>query len=132
MTHHDAILARLRAHAQLTSSVFLLGGVPTSNPPERYVVVASSPGDREQARFTGGKTARRSSHVLYCVGRTADAALKVAGWVEEQLLDHRLTIAGRNVFAPHPWITRELQIDKDGPIVWPFATIAFDIYSEPN
>ena len=131
MTHHDALLARLRAHTQLATSVFDLGKVPTDDPPNRYAVVASSPGDRSQARFGGGKIARTTSHVVYCVGFNNAAALKVAEWVEEQLVDHRLVVVGRSVHAPDPWITRPVQIDKDGPIVWPFATVAFDIYSEP-
>ena len=130
--HHDALMARLRAHAKLVSSVFDLGKVPTTDPPNRYAVVASSPGDREQSRVTSRKIGRRTSHVVYCVGFNNSAALKVATWVEEQMLNHRLVVADRNVFAPDPWITREVQIDKDGPIVWPFATIAFDILSEPG
>ena len=129
--HHDAVVARLKAHAQLASSVFELGEVPTVNPPSRYVVIASSPGDWSRSRFTGEKDALSTTHTLYCVGSTQAAVRKVSSWVETQMKDHRLTVAGRSVHRPHPWITRSAQIDKDGLIKLPFATIQFDIYSEP-
>ncbi|MDR6907470.1 hypothetical protein J2X63_003178 [Agromyces sp. 3263] len=129
--HHDALVARLKAHSQLGTSVFELGAVPTVNPPARYVVVASSLGDWDQLRLSGSKDALLTSHVLYCVGNNSAAARKVGTWVTEQMKDHRLTVAGRQAFCPDPWISRPIQIDKDGPIVLPFATIAFDILSEP-
>lgn len=129
--HHAALVARLKAHTQLSASVFELGAVPTTNPPSRYVVVASSAGDRTQVRVTGGKVGLLTNHVLYCVGANNAAALKVGSWVEAQMLDHRLTVAGRNMFKPDPWVSRPIQIDKDGPIVLPFVTIAFDLFSEP-
>lgn len=129
--HHDAVVARLKAHAQLATAVFELGAVPTSGAPTRYVVVASSLGDWEQARFTGTKDALLTNHVLYCVGANAASARKVGTWVTEQMKDYNLTVTGRSVRRPDPWISRPIQIDKDGPIVLPFATIAFDITSEP-
>ena len=129
--HHDALVARLKAHAQLGSSVFELGAVPTTNAPARYVVVASSMGDWDAVRLTGTKDALHTTHVLYCVGTNNAAARKVGTWVTEQMKDYRLTVASRLVFRPTPWISRPIQIDKDGPIVLPFATIAFDILSEP-
>ena len=129
--HHDPLVTRLKAHTQLATSVFELGEVPTVNPPTRYVVVASSPGDWSQARYTGGKAALTTTHTLYCVGASQAAVRKVTSWVETQLKDHSLVIAGRSVHRPHPWVSRPTQIDKDGPIVLPFVTIQFDIYSEP-
>ena len=129
--HHDALVARLKAHAQLVTSVFELGEVPTVNPPSRYVVVDSSLGDWSQVRYTGSKDALLTTHVLYCVGSNAAAVRRVGTWVTEQLKDHRLTLTGRQAFHPDPWISRPIQIDKDGPIVLPFGTIAFDILSEP-
>jgi len=129
--HHDAVVARLKAHAQLATSVFELGEVPTVDPPTRYVVIASSPGDWEQVRLTAGKDALLTTHTLYCVGSNQAAVRKVSSWVETQMKDYRLTVTGRNVFRPHPWLSRSAQIDKDGPIVLPFATIQFDILSEP-
>lgn len=129
--HHDALVARLKAHQYLSDAVFEVGSVPPNTPLLRYVVVASSLGDREQVRFTAGKTSLTTSHVLYCVGSTSAAARKVGAWVEAQMLDYNLTIAGRSVRRPDPWVSRPIQVDKDGPIVWPFATISFDITSEP-
>lgn len=129
--HHDALMTRLRAHAQLTTSVFELGEVPTVSPPTRYVVVASSLGDWEQARLSAGKGALLTTHTLYCVGSNQAAVRKVSSWVETQMKDHSLTVTGRTVRRPHPWITRPVSIDKDGPIVLPFGTIQFDILSEP-
>jgi hypothetical protein len=131
MTHHDALVARLEADPQLTGKVFELGMVPTVAPPEFYVVVASSMGDRTQHRLTGKKAAITSEHVLYGVGLSSAQARWVGGRIEAQMLDHRLTIAGRSVFPPHPWETRAAQIDKDGPITLPFVTVAFGIHSEP-
>ena len=64
-------------------------------------------------------------------GSNAAAVRRVGTWVTEQLKDHRLTLTGRQAFHPDPWISRPIQIDKDGPIVLPFGTIAFDILSEP-
>ena len=129
--HHDAVVARLQAHTHLSTSVFELGEVPTVNPPGRYVVHVSSPGDWSQARFTAGKGALLTTHTLYCVGSKQAAVRMVASWVEAQLKDHSLVIVGRSVHRPHPWLSRSAQIDKDGPIVLPFATIQFDVYSEP-
>ena len=129
--HHDAVVARLKAHAQLGTSVFELGEVPTVNPPTRYVVVASSLGDWQQVRFTAGKDALVSTHTLYCVGANQAAVRKVSSWVEAQLKDYTLTVTGRVARRPHPWITRPVSIDKDGPIVLPFGTIQFDVLSEP-
>jgi len=131
--HHDAIVTRLKEHVQLASSVYELGEVPTfpTGSTPRYVVLASSPGDWEQARVTGGKVALRTTETLYCVGASQSAARKVATWVETQMKDHRLTVAGRNVFKPDPWLSRPAQIDKDGIIKLPFVTIQFDVYSEP-
>ena len=129
--HHDAVVARLKAHASLTTAVFELGAVPTSGAPTRYVVVASSLGDWDQLRFAGQKEQLVTNHVLYCVGANAAAARKVGGWVTDQLKDYNLTVTGRSVHRPDPWISRPIQIDKDGPIVLPFATIAFDLTSEP-
>jgi hypothetical protein len=131
MTHHDALVARLEADTQLSGTVFELGMVPTTSPPAFYVVVASSLGDWSQHRVTGLKTAVRSDHVLYAVGKTAAQARWVGGRIVAQLKDYRLTVSGRDVFPPHPWETRPLQIDKDGPITLPFVTIAFGIHSEP-
>jgi hypothetical protein len=129
--HHDALVARLKAHAQLATSVFELGEVPTVNPPSRYVVVDSSLGDWVVNRLTGTKDALTTTHVLYCVGSNAAAARRVGLWVTEQMKDHRLVLSGRQSFRPDPWISRPIQVDKDGPIVLPFGTIAFDIRSEP-
>ena len=131
--HHDAVVERLEAHEYLTDSVFELGEVPkfSESATPRYVVVASSPGDWEQARFTGSKDALLTTHTLYCVGATQVQARKVSAWIEAQMKDHTLTVEGRSVRRPHPWISRPAQIDKDGPIKLPFVTIQFDIYSEP-
>ena len=129
--HHDGVVARLRSDAQLVSSVFELGEVPTVNPPNRYVVVASSLGDRERTRFTGTKDALLTTHTLYCVGLTAAQARWVGDKVTSLMLDYRITVAGRQAFRPDPWVSRSIQIDKDGPIVLPFGTIQFDIHSEP-
>lgn len=129
--HHDSVVARLKAHAQLVTSVFELGEVPTVNPPTRYVIHVSSPGDWAQVRFTAGKDSLLTTHTLYCVGSNQAAVRKVSSWVEAQMKDHSLVIANRSVHRPHPWLSRSAQIDKDGPIVLPFATIQFDIYSEP-
>lgn len=129
--HHDSVSARLKAHVQLATSVFELGEVPTVNPPTRYVIHVSSPGDWDQIRFTAGKDALLTTHTLYCVGASQAAVRKVSSWVEAQMKDFSLVIAGRSVHRPHPWLSRSAQIDKDGPIVLPFATIQFDIYSEP-
>ena len=131
MTHHDALVARLEADSQLSGKVFELGMVPTVAPPAFYVVVASSLGDWTQHRVTGRKTAVRSDHVLYAVGKNAAQARWVGGRIVAQLKDYRLTVTGRDVFPPHPWETRPAQIDKDGPITLPFVTVAFGIYSEP-
>ena len=131
MTHHDALVARLEADSLLTGKVFELGMVPKVAPPAFYVVVASSLGDWTQHRVTGQKTAARSDHVLYGVGQDAKQARWVGGRIVAQLKDYRLTVTGRNVFPPHPWESRPDQIDKDGPIVLPFVTVAFGIYSEP-
>ena len=129
--HHDPLVARLRAHVQLATSVFELGEVPTVNPPLRYVVVASSPGDWSRSRYTGGKTALTTTETIYCVGTTNASALKVSSWVEAQMKDYNLVIAGRSVHKPDPWLSRPVIVDKDGLIKLPFATIQFDIYSEP-
>lgn len=129
--HHDALVARLKAHAQLATSVFVLGEVPTVNPPIRYVVVASSPGNWSQARVAGGKVALTTEETIYCVGTTNASALRVASWVEAQMKDHKLVVTGRNVFKPDPWLSRPVNVDKDGLIKLPYATIQFDIYSEP-
>jgi hypothetical protein len=129
--HHDAVVARLKAHPSLATAVFELGAVPTSGAPSRYVVVASSLGDWDQLRFAGSKDSLTTNHVLYCVGANPASARKVGTWVTDQLKDYNLTVTGRSVHRPDPWISRPIQIDKDGPIVLPFATIAFDLLSEP-
>lgn len=128
--HHDAVVARLKSDAQLVSAVFELGDVPDPAP-SRYVVIASSLGDRERVRFTGTKDAISTTHTVYCVGVTAAQARWVGEKVTSLLLDYRITLTGRQAFRPDPWITRPVQIDKDGPTPMRFGTIQFDIQSEP-
>ena len=129
--HHAAVVARLKAHPSLAASVFEVGAVPTTNPPKRYVVVSSTLGNREGYRFTGPRTQVTTTHYLYCVGESAAQARQVSGWVDAQLVDYTLTIANRNVRRPAEWVTRPIEVDKDGPFPLPFGVIRFDLISEP-
>lgn len=131
LLHHDAVVARVKARTGWSGNVFELGGVPDSAP-AWYVVVASTPGDRAQARLTGGLTTVTTTHTMYCVGTLARQALWVASGVEAQCLDHSFAITGRTVRKPSEWISRPVVIDKDGLFPLPFAVIQFDLTSEPS
>jgi hypothetical protein len=125
--HHAAVFAAVEA--QIPDAVFEVGEVPTVAP-SRYAVVVSSPGDWERVRFTATKAALRTTHTVYCVGDDARAARWVARRVRVALKDVRLTITGRNVFRPDPWISRPVVLERDGLYPLPFAVIQFDIKSE--
>ena len=128
--HHAAVVAALQADAQLAAAVFEIGEVPDPAP-ERYIVHVSSLGDWEQRRFTGVKAGLVTTHTLYCVGASAKHARWLAGRVTTQLKDQRLTVTGRYAFLPSPWISRPVQIDRDGLFPLPFGVIQFDLLSEP-
>ena len=130
MIHHDALMARLRAHAKLTATVFEVGEVPTVNPPKRYVVVQSLE-DPVRSRFTGPMSSLTSRHFVYSVGETAAQARQVDGWVKEQLVDHRLVVTGRVVRLPAEWTSRPVGLDRDGPFPLPYGVNVFDVTSEP-
>jgi len=130
LAHHDAVVARLRARSGWSGKVFEPGEVPDGTAPW-YVVVASTPGNRAQARFTGGKAALTTTHTVYCVGDIARKALWVAQGVEAQCLDYRFTITGRVPRIPAEWVTRPVTNEKDGVFPLPFAVIQFDLTSEP-
>jgi hypothetical protein len=126
--HHAAVFAAIEA--QIPDAVYEIGEVPAPAP-SRYAVVVSSPGDWEQVRFTADKAALRSTHTVYCVGDDAKAARWVARRVRVALKDVRLTIAGRHVFRPDPWISRPIALERDGLYPLPFGVIQFDLLSEP-
>jgi hypothetical protein len=129
--HHDPLIARLRAHPKLTSTVFEVGEVPTVNPPDRYVVVQSGE-DQAPSRFTGPSSTVRSFHNVYCVGQTAKQARQVDDWVKEQLVDYRLVISGRDVHRPSDWVSRPVILDRDGPFPLPYGQNVFEITSDPT
>lgn len=131
LLHHDAVVARLKARTGWDDNVFELGGIPKVAP-EWYVVVASSPGERAQARLAGGKTMLTTTHTIYCVGANARNALWVAAGVETQCLDYLFTITGRNVRTPSDWLARPVVVDTAGLFPLPFAVIQFDLASEPS
>lgn len=131
LAHHDAVKARLEARTGFAGRVFDLGGIPKSAP-SWYVVVASTPGDRAQARFSGGKVQLSTTHTVYAVGENARQALWVAQGVEAQCLDHGFVVAGRNVRRPSDWVSRPVQVDTQGLFPLPFAVIQFDLVSEPS
>lgn len=132
LAHHDAVKARIEARTGFSGRVFDLGEIPDTGAPSWYVVVASTPGDRAQARFSGGRAQLTTTHTIYCVGNSARNALWVAQGVEAQCLDYRLVIPGRNVFLPSEWLSRPVLNDKDGLFPLPFGVIQFDLTSEPS
>jgi hypothetical protein len=127
--HHEAVVAFFRDDPQLASSTFELGKVPTPAP-SRYVVVVSSLGDWSKSRWTGLKDALTTTHTVYCVGDAVWQVLAVADRVS-RLKDVRLSVEGRNVFLPDPWIARPISNDTDGLFPKPYGVIQFDLYSEP-
>lgn len=131
LAHHDAVKARIEARTGFSGRVFDLAGLPDTGVPSWYVVVASTPGDRAQARFSGGKTRLATTHTIYCVGTQARQALWVAEGVEAACLDHRFAISGRNVFLPSDWSSRPVVVDK-ALFPLPFGVIQFDLTSEPS
>lgn len=123
-------MARLRAHAKLATTVFEVGEVPTTNPPDRYVVVQSLERP-ERTRFTGPAATLTSTHYIYAVGQTAKQARQVDDWVKEQMVDYRLVLVGRSVRLPAEWTSRPVVLDRDGPFPLPYGVNAFDITSDP-
>lgn len=127
--HHSAVFARLDADPNLVA--YDLGQVPTTGAPAKYAVVASSPGEWSQSRFTGRKTRLTTTHWVYCVGTFPRDALWVADRTAAQLLDFQLTITGRNVMVPSEWSASPVRTDMDGLFKLPFAVVSFDLVSEP-
>lgn len=124
-------MAAIRAEPQLASVVFEIGTVSKDPAPQLYVVVSSSLGDGSRPRLAGPMHGLTTTHTVYCVGKDAVGARWVGGKVSNRLKDVRMTIAGRNVSAPDPWISRPVVLDRDGMFPLPFGVIQFDLYSEP-
>ena len=126
--HCDAIVARLRAHPDLASIVFV-GDVPAKT--TKYVVVFPSTPAHSVERFTGANTQEDYTYTINSVGLQPAQALWVADRVVTQLLDFTPTVAGRKCRRLRHPVGRPVDRDKDVTPNLFYAVDQFDLTSSP-
>ncbi|WIE54227.1 DUF3168 domain-containing protein [Curtobacterium sp. MCBD17_003] len=131
--HVDAVLARLREHADLAPRVF--EGVADENddgsPRTRYVTVWANSGRRTVGRYTGPQDVETYTFTVHSVSQVPSDVRVLADAVMQQLLGFVPAIDGRVCRRITHEVSEPLQYDRDltPPLYW--AAAEFDLISDP-
>jgi hypothetical protein len=123
-----AVLERLREDPFLATTTF--EGVVT-NRPARYCTLFANNGPTEVSRFSGYESRVLFTYWVHSVGTTPDQAQLVGDHVLGQLLNARLSVAGRRCWPLRHPASQPVQIDRDvTPALW-YGVDQFDLVSDP-